>query len=593
MSADAMAPGGEGAPRNSGAGPGPGSAGAPPGADAGAGAGAGWGVPGEPLGWRELGGLAGACAVRGPLGLEGALAPGGAWVSLLLGGLLTPLWQAPLAALTAELGTSPDLAGAGGSVEWVRRTQGPGVTAAVAVATVLGSCAWAAQAGLLLSETASLTLAGGYASTSATAVAIASEKGGEGRAGPCPSPAACAALFALVVVAALAPNLWAGGRGVARLCIAGTAALVAPYAVFFLKMLPQVAVFFSRRLARWPPRVKWASALRASAYLYAGHDRVAVFAADEVAAREKTLPRVLRLSFVVTNIFYAMLYIVALFAVEREGAWAFGSLPDNLRPAAGAWLASCFRAGGLLGALGAFTSALFVGSRLTHAAVSWDGGVAVPALAVPRWALMGVASGAIVGAALLGYERALRLDAACYMFATVFKFRALQIARAGSRPPPSFRQDRYRLPLDNRRVMLLTYCPILIASSVFFCCGWDVCAPVGALAGGAALYARRRDRGEISTPAGAITRGSQGVGVLGRWRRWGSGSQRYAALDDGEGEAPAEEEGSALFEMARSWGAKSSSRARSKDRGRGSARAGASIGGKFASLASESGSESE
>ena len=206
-----MAPGGEGGPRNSGAGPGPGSAGAPPGADADAGAGAGWSVPGDPLGWRELGGLAGACAVRGPLGLEGALAPGGAWVSLLLGGLLTPLWQAPLAALTAELGTSPDLAGAGGSVEWVRRTQGPGVTAAVAVATVLGSCAWAAQAGLLLSETASLTLAGGYGSTSATAVAIASEKGGEGRAGPCPSPAACAALFALVVVAALAPNLWGGG----------------------------------------------------------------------------------------------------------------------------------------------------------------------------------------------------------------------------------------------------------------------------------------------------------------------------------------------------------------------------------------------
>ena len=325
--------------------------------------------------------------------------------------------------------------------------------------------------------------------------------------------------------------------------------------------------------------------------MYAGHDRVAVFAADEVAAREKALPRVLRLTFVVANIFYTILYIVALFAVEREGAWAFGSLPDNLQPAAGAWLASCFREGGLLGALGAFTSALFVGSRLTHAAVSWDGGAAVPALAAPRWALMGVACGAIVGAALLSYERALRLDAACYMLATVFKFRALQIARAGSRCPPSFRQDRYRLPLDNRRVMLLTYCPMLIAASVFFCCGWDVCAPVGALAGGAALYARRRGRGEVGTSASAIARGSQGVGVLGRWRGWrGSGSQRYAALGDGD---DAEEEGSALFEMASSWGAKSSSRARSKDRGRGAARAGANNGGKFTRLASESGSESE
>ena len=437
--------------------------------------------------------------VRGPLGLEGALAPGGAWVALLLGALLTPLWQAPLAVLAAELGTTPELSGPGGSVEWARRTQGRGAAAAIAAATVLGSCAWVAQAGLLFAETAALYLLGG-APVRAAGAAL------------CPSPAGCAALFALGLAAALAPGLLRGARAVAWVCLAGAAALVAPHVVLFFKVLPQVAVLFSRRMARWPRRVRWAAVVRASAYLYVGHDRVAVFAADELAAREVALPYVLLWASAGAGLLYAFLYFVAIPAAVNEAAWSFGSLAENFRPAAGGWLSGCIRAGALLGALGALAAALFMASRLVHAAVAWDGGAAVKALAAPRWALAGVAGSAAVAAAALGYDWALRLDTACYMLATVFKFRALQVARAGSRRPPSFRQDRFRIPLSDQRVTSLSACPMLIAGGVFFCCGWHAFVPAGALAAGAALHARCRappgGSGDCTAAAAGEARGA-------------------------------------------------------------------------------------
>ena len=554
-----------------GAGPGPESAG-------GAGGGPAPPLP-RPLGGRELGGLACACVVRGPLGLEGALAPGGAWVALLLGALLTPLWQAPLAVLAAELGTTPELSGPGGSVEWVRRTQGRGTAAAIAAATVLGSCAWVAQAGLLFAETAALYLLGGAPVRAAGAA-------------PCPSPAGCAALFALGLAAALAPGLLRGARAVAWVCLAGAAALVAPHAVLFFKVLPQVAVLFSRRMARWPRRVRWAAAVRASAYLYAGHDRVAVFAADELAAREVALPYVLRWASAGAGLLYAFLYFVAIPAAVNEAAWSFGSLAENFRPAAGGWLSGCIRAGALLGALGALAAALFVASRLVHAAVAWDGGAAVKALAAPRWALAGVAGGAAVAAAALGYDWALRLDTACYMLATVFKFRALQVARAGSRRPPSFRQDRFRIPLSDQRVISLSACPMLIAGGVFFCCGWDAFVPAGALAAGAALHARCRAPPGGSGGCTAAAAGE--AGATGRWGGWlrGDSSHRYEELgNDDSGGAAGEPD---VFDRAQTWG-KGKSRARKGRGGAGKGRRGREEArrGEFTRLAGISGSESE
>jgi len=368
--------------------------------------------------------------------------------------------------------------------------------------------------------------------------------------------------------------------------------------VLFFKVLPQMAVLFSRRMARWPRRVHWAAAVRASAYLYSGHDRVAVFAADELAAREVVLPYVLRWAFVAASLLYAFLYFVAIPAAVNEAAWAFGSLADNFRPAAGGWLSGCIRAGSLLGSLGALAASLFVGSRLVHAAVAWDGGAAIQALAAPRLALAGVAVGAAVTAATLGYDWTLRLDAACYMLTTVFKFRALQVARTGSRRPPSFHQGRFRIPLSNQRVASFSACPMVIAGGVFFCCGWDAFGPAGALAAAAALHARyRAPPGASGGPATAVAAGeARGLGRWGGWLERGS-SHKYEELDgDDCGGAPAEPD---MFDRAQTWG---KSRARKGwggagkgGRGRGGGRQGATNEATkmFSRLAGISGSESE
>jgi amino acid transporter len=378
------------------------------------------------------------CVSGGPYGLE-TVVQSGRGVALLLILLVPLVWAAPIAMMSAELGSA--IPEEGGYYQWVRQGIGPRAGFWCAWLTYLYSCVDVAiYPRLFVGYLGAL----GYDSLLHDPI-----------------------VSLIVRIAMVAPLAWLNIRGVVsagNASFAFAVVLLVPFvAIVALGFIPAAAHFGTVVSPLAPTNTMTAitTGLFVIMWNYLGWDSISTIS-REIDNAPKVFPRALMIGLPLVVLIYLLPTFVGLLYVPDITKWTDGSWPMIASAIGGNWLGIAVGLGGLLSAAGLFVAGLLAASRIPFVLAA-DG--YMPQAFTKLHSKYATPSRAIISSAIIyviissfSFEQLAEVDVLLYSSALLLEFWALVRLR---KMRPEMKRP-FKIPGGIRNVALVAILPTLI-----------------------------------------------------------------------------------------------------------------------------------